>query len=123
MGGNHRDWHPIPIEVQPFWYDLQGFPDILEIPFQFWQDVPWRNLHGWDNLDGFLKTLKGYADEAWAKGLDWGFVSHDWTVIKCDPEASVLRRFLEYGKEKGLEFVSYLGYYRRRARLDGRPSV
>ena len=29
---NEDDWQPVPLEAQPFWYGLQGFPDMLEIP-------------------------------------------------------------------------------------------
>ena len=39
-GRNEENANPTPW-VQPFTYAEEGFPGILELPFQFWLDVVW----------------------------------------------------------------------------------
>lgn len=58
---NERDWQPVSFEVQPFWYEAQGFYDILEFPVQGWQDCLMRGKLGWDNKEGYLNYLKSNA--------------------------------------------------------------
>ena len=36
---------------------------------------------------------------------------HDVTCLREDPEMSVLRRFIEYAKEHGVEIMSCKGFY------------
>ena len=47
-GRNEDNGNPTPWEVQPFTYEEEGYPDILELPFQFWLDVVWFDQHGYD---------------------------------------------------------------------------
>ncbi len=46
-GRNEENGNPTPW-VQPFTYAEEGYPDILELPFQFWLDVVWFDQHGYD---------------------------------------------------------------------------
>ncbi len=43
---NENDWGPLSIKVQPFTYEPQGFPQILEIPSQGWQDIIYFRTNG-----------------------------------------------------------------------------
>ena len=55
--------------MQPFDYAEEGYPDILELPFQFWLDVVWFDRHGYDTGPAFLEALKGAVDEVAAAVL------------------------------------------------------
>ena len=57
-GRNQENANPTPW-VQPFDYAEEGYPDILELPFQFWLDVVWFDRHGYDTGPAFLEALKG----------------------------------------------------------------
>ena len=45
-GRNEQNGNPTPW-VQPFAYAEEGFPDLLEIPFQFWLDGIWFDANGY----------------------------------------------------------------------------
>ena len=48
---NEENGNPTPW-VQPFAYEDEGYPDILEIPAQFWLDGIWFDAHGWQRRRG-----------------------------------------------------------------------
>jgi len=108
---NERDYQPVSFEVQPFWYELQGFPEILECPVQWWQDCIWRNLYGWRNKKEYLKQLKGNIDYIVEHNLVWGYVQHDWSSIKEDPEMTIIRELVEYALDRNVRIMSYYDYY------------
>ena len=54
-GRNEENGNPTPW-VQPFAYAEEGYPDILELPFQFWLDVVWFDQHGYDTGPGSCST-------------------------------------------------------------------
>ena len=64
--------------MQPFTYDEEGYPDILELPFQFWLDVVWFDQHGYDTGPALLEALKGAVDEVAEHDLVYGACFHDW---------------------------------------------
>jgi len=109
---NQDDWQPVPIEVQPFWYELQGFPDILEIPAQGWQDCMWRDINGWTKTEKFEKYLELTLDGVKRKNCTWGTCFHDWAVTKGDPGAVTMRKFIQYAKKRQIRIVSYTKFYR-----------
>src|SRR2546428_713168 len=45
-GRNEQNGNPTPW-VQPFTYEEEGFPDLLEIPFPFWLDGIWFDAHAY----------------------------------------------------------------------------
>ena len=58
-GRNEHDWHPVAIDLQPYWYDALGFPDILEIPIHGWHDCVIRGeVLGWHDLDGYVASVR-----------------------------------------------------------------
>ena len=124
---NQDDWQPVPIEVQPFWYELQGFPDMLEIPVQGWQDCIWRDINGWTKTRRFEKYLEFSLGGVKMKNRVRGMCFHDWAVIKGDPGAVTMRKFIQYVKERQFKIVSYSEFYRNqrdfpRTRRNIRPS-
>ncbi len=108
---DHKDYQPVPFDIQPFWYQAQGFPNILEFALHGWQDVHWRNVNGWDNLSGYLAMLRKTADMVADRGIVWSHGSHDWSSIRSDPEMSVIRGLIEHALGRGIRIVDYRTYY------------
>ncbi len=108
---NEKDFQPVSFEIQPFWYVDQGFPDMLELPIQGWQDVYWRQAHGWQVTEGYLEFLRDTLDFVEDKGLVWCYGTHDWSSIKEDPDMSIMRGLLEYARERSVDIVHYNDYY------------
>jgi peptidoglycan/xylan/chitin deacetylase (PgdA/CDA1 family) len=108
---NERDWQPVPLETQPFWYTNQGFPDMLEIPSQGWQDCMWRDVNGWSKLKKFEKYLKSIIREVERRNLTWGACFHDWSIMKNDSFVSSISELISYAKEKHVRTLSYKEFY------------
>ena len=112
-GRNEQNACPTPW-VQPFTYADEGFPDLLEIPFQFWLDVVWFDQHGYETGPQLLEALRGAVDHVAENDLVYGACFHDWVMLASDEErVGWLRGFLEYAKEQGVEIVTYTDYWRR----------
>ncbi len=110
---NAEDNNPTPWE-QSFTYEDEGFPDILEIPSQFWLDGIWFDQHGWGNGAEFLEALKGAVDEIVEKDLVYASCFHEWALLSSDEESTGwLRGFLQYARERGVEVLTYTDYWRR----------
>lgn len=110
-GRNEKDYQPVPLDVQPFWYEVQGFPEIMEFPIHGWQDVHWRNVNGWERTREYLNFLKKTVEIVAERGLIWSHGTHDWSSIKEDAEMSVIRGLLEHAGERGLRFMDYKSFY------------
>ncbi len=108
-----NDWQPVPFDVQPYWYTVQGFPDVLEIPVQGWQDCIWRDYHGWEKRREFITYLCSCLDQVKERNLVWGFATHDWSSVRGDPEMEIMRELIVYAQEKGIEINTYRDYYER----------
>lgn len=113
-GRNEKDWQPVDLSLQPFWYEPQGFADVLEIPVHGWQDCIWRNEHGWQDTAGFLRYQCELIDEAADKGLDLSLCAHDWSSIREDPEMTIVAGILAHARARGLRIMSYRAYYQER---------
>jgi len=109
---NERDWQPVSFDVQPYWYDTQGFDDVLECPVQGWQDCILRDEIGWGNHDGYLNELKKNLDYIAKHDLVWGYAQHDWSSIREDLDMSITRGMIEYAQSLGVEIKSYLEFYK-----------
>lgn len=110
-GRNERDWQPVPFAWQPYFYDPQGYPEILEFPLHGWQDCLVRERLGWENIGAYVDRLKRDVDHAVRGGHDFVYCSHDWSSIRHDPALDHLREFIRYAREQGMEIGSYSAYY------------
>lgn len=108
---NEKDYQPVPFENQPYFYEPQGFPHLLEFPVQGWQDTYLRENLGWDNIAGFVREIKKGIDYIARNDLIWDYCQHDWTSIVNDPGMSIIRRLVVYAREKGVEFEQYSSLY------------
>ena len=112
-GRNEENANPTPW-VQPFAYAEEGFPDIFELPFQFWLDVVWFDQHGYDTGPAYLEALKGAVDTVADEDLVYGACFHDWVAIASDERrVGWLSGFLRYASERGVEVTTYTEYWRR----------
>lgn len=112
-GRNEENGNPTPW-VQPFSYEDEGYPDIFEIPFQFWLDVVWFDQHGYDSGAAFLAALRGAVDHVAEHDLVYGACFHDWVMLASDERrVGWLRSFLRYAVEQGVDVTSYTDYWRR----------
>lgn len=113
-GRNDEHDNPSPLEVQPFWYTDQGFPNVLEIPFQHWLDGFWFEEYGIDRGKDFLDVLKAGVNEILEKDLVYGACFHEWAMVRYDePGTGWARGIMEYAVEHGVEVMSYGDFYRR----------
>jgi peptidoglycan/xylan/chitin deacetylase (PgdA/CDA1 family) len=112
-GRNEQNGNPTPW-VQPFVYTEEGYPDILEVPFQFWLDVVWFDTYGYATGPALLEALKGAVDEVADSDLVYGACFHDWVALASDERrVGWLRGFLRYAAERGVEVTTYTNYWRR----------
>jgi peptidoglycan/xylan/chitin deacetylase (PgdA/CDA1 family) len=112
-GRNEANSNPTPW-VQPFAYTEEGYPDILELPFQFWLDVVWFDQHGYDTGPELLAALEGAVDVIADADLVYGACFHDWVAVASDERrVGWLRGFLRYAVEQGVEVTTYTDYWRR----------
>ena len=115
-GRNEEGGNPTPLDIQPFWYAEEGFPEILEIPFQFWLDGTWFPTHGNDRGRDFIEALKGAVDYIIEHDLVYGVCFHDWAMLHYDEEGTRwVWGLLEYARSRGVEISSYNQYYAQQA--------
>ncbi len=108
---NEHDWGPVSFDVQPFFYELQGFPDILEIPAQGWQDCHYRDSIGWKNVKGYIAYLESCLDRVAAQDLTWSVCLHDFSSIREDPDLSIVSELIQYAHQKQVRILSCKKYY------------
>lgn len=109
-----RDYQPVGWEAQPFWYEAQGHPEILEIPVQGWQDVYLREALGWEAVEAFADHLCSDLEEALAGNKVWSFATHDWSAIRNDLELTAMRRLITVAQERGVRLLTHCAFYRER---------
>ena len=112
-GRNEQNLNPTPW-VQPFSYEEEGFPEILELPFQFWLDGIWFDQNGYGEGQAYLAALRGAVDEIVEQDLVYGTCFHDWVMLASrEEEVGWLRGFLEYAVSRGVEVLTYTEHWRR----------
>ncbi len=111
-GRNERDWHPVSMDLQPYWYDALGFPEMLEIPIHGWHDNTIRaEVLGWEDVDGYVESVRPFVDRAAAEDKVFSLCQHDWSSIREDPEMRATEAIIRHAQARGLRFLSYLAYY------------
>jgi peptidoglycan/xylan/chitin deacetylase (PgdA/CDA1 family) len=112
-GRNHDDWQPVSFDVQPYTYELQGFPQLLEFGIQGWADCLLREEIGWDNHEGYLAELRANLELVVSRDLDWSYLQHDWSSLRADPELQLTEALLRMVREAGATPETYAAYYER----------
>ncbi len=113
-GRNEKDFQPLSFAVQPFWYKPQGFPEILEIPFQGWQDVYLRERYGWDNSQEYIDHLKGDCEAVCALDGVWSYCTHDWSSLRADPELRYIRELVRHARAQGMRIMTHKAFHEER---------
>jgi peptidoglycan/xylan/chitin deacetylase (PgdA/CDA1 family) len=112
-GRNERDWHPVAMDLQPYWYDALGFRDVLEIPIHGWHDCVIRaEVLGWEDITGYVESVQPYIDRAAERDEVFSLCQHDWSSIAEDPEMTATERIIRCAQERGLRIMSYRDYYK-----------
>lgn len=111
FGRDFRDCQPTPLREQPFFYELQGFPEILELGLQGYQDDFY-----WDRFDDrhYGDTYEDYLRGALLKVVEndwvWNVCSHDHATPTADvfreTKGAWLEDFIVYAKDHGARFIS-----------------
>lgn len=114
-GRNENDWQPTELSLQPFWYEPQGFGDILELPVHGWQDCIWRSHYGWADTRGFMDYQCELVDEAADRDIVLNLCAHDWSAIWDDPEMTIVQGILERARDRGMRVMSFKSYYEEQA--------
>jgi peptidoglycan/xylan/chitin deacetylase (PgdA/CDA1 family) len=113
-GRNEENGNPTPWETQPFAYAEEGFPDLLEIPFQFWLDGIWFDVNGYDQGAGFRRALEEAIDVVAERDLVFATAFHEWVAVEADEEGTGwIRGLIERARERGVEVTSYADYWAR----------
>jgi len=117
-GRNEDNGNPTPW-VQPFRYEDEGYADLLEIPFQFWLDGVWFDVHGYDQGAAFGNALRGAIDEIAEQDLVFATAFHEWVAVEADEEGTGwIRGLIERARERGVEVTSYADYWARTTSQD-----
>jgi peptidoglycan/xylan/chitin deacetylase (PgdA/CDA1 family) len=111
FGRNEQNLNPTPW-VQPFTYADDGFPDLLEVPFQFWLDGIWFDQHGYGDGGGFRAALKGAIDHVVEHDLVFATAFHEWVAVAADEERTGwIRGLLSHARKRGVEILTYTDYW------------
>jgi hypothetical protein len=73
-------------DLQPYWYEHLGFPDMLEATVHAWHGNTIRDVLAWQSLGAWVESVKPYADRAATEAI------------------------LRYAREQGLRFATYHDY-------------
>ena len=111
---DYRDYQPTPIDVQGFWYDVQGHPEMLECMGHGWHDVYLRGDFGWENVNAYVESVTRDLEYAVAHDFVYSLCVHDWSTILPDVEMSVMRRIIGAARSLGMEIISFREYYERK---------
>ncbi len=107
-GRNAEDSFPVSMDIHPFWYDIQGFSDVLEFPITGWKG---------EYFEGFTDYVKSNIDYIAGRNLSYSYLHHDFSYVLSpvkDPELHHIREIIIYAQKKGVEILSYKESYIRR---------
>ncbi len=113
---NAQDWIPVDYDVQPFFYEPQGFPDMLEVPVTVRHDCNWPVHYGFEpqeyaNPQEFLDYLRSELDYLHERDWLYNAAQHDTTTIEYDPDMVIMRGLIEHARRIGMEVMNFTQYY------------
>ena len=137
--GPPEQWMPAQF-TQPYWYDEEGFPEILEVPVTGWHcNMLFNTGHQNDNW----KPAAGFPDgtvmerlpvtiqegfEARRKELQYAIdkqliylpAMHPWSVYRFDPELEHLERLIAAAREQRVPVVNCGSVYEQYKNATGK---
>ena len=119
FGRNERDAQPVPLDWQPFFYDVQGFADMLELFIHDYQD-DWyyAAFNGLKDTSTYPAHLRKIADRVAADSLIWSLCTHDRAFSPGEDNGKLgwLFGLIGYAKSLGIRFMTAADYYAERVR-------
>ena len=107
---DYRDCQPTPFTEQPFFYADQGFPEILELGVQGYQDdFYWERFDDRSHGETYQDYLCAMVDETAKNGWVWNLCSHDHrTPTKQEflRERKWIADLIVRARDAGLRFAS-----------------
>jgi len=130
---------------QAYWYDLEGFPQLLELPGHGWHDnvlkrtepmlcLTWPPVMSWGIPSSPPKTpeeeaavQKVWMEKATSLDLDYlSLVYHPHSIYHMSTDCRTIRLLIEAVRELGMQTTTYAGLYEyyssRRDSVPGRGS-
>ena len=119
---DYRDCQPTPLEVQPFFYRDQAFPEMLEIPVQGYQDdFYWERFDDRRHGAGYVDFLNWAVEQTVEHDRVFCVNSHDHGTPTAEAfdqtKCAWLRPLLEKGRSAGARFVSCEELYQEQLQL------
>ncbi len=113
FGRNCHDWQPRELNRQPFWYDAQGYPAMLELMIHGWMDCLWRDEMGWDDRT-YVAMVFDWLERASAQDAVFSYCQHDWSSIRDDPSMEMTRAIVLHAQSLGMRILTGDQYYQER---------
>ena len=122
-GRDALDCQPVPYEVQPYFYDTHGLPDLLELPVQGYQDdFYWERFDDRTHGATYIEYLNWALEHVARNNLVFSLNSHDHGTPTADAfrqtKGAWLRPALERARALGLRFMGCEEYYLERKATD-----
>jgi alpha-amylase/alpha-mannosidase (GH57 family) len=112
---NERDGNPVPLEWQPFFYEVQGFPHILECMVQDYQDdFYWEAFARPAEGELYADHLRTVAQKVADEDLVWSIASHDHhcaTREGFNRKGDWYRALIEHALGLNIRFLTATQYY------------
>lgn len=111
-----RDCQPTPFTEQPFFYVDQGFPEILELGIQGYQDdFYWERFDDRRYGDTYEDYLRAALDQVAENDWVWNLCSHDHDTeskeVFFETKGMWLESFILQALERDIRFVSPPSFY------------
>lgn len=120
---------------QAYWYDEEGFPQLLELPGHGWHDnvlkapqefhlrLSWPLAMAWGIPNRPVRTpeeeftvQRVWIARAATLGLDFvSLVYHPWSIYRLSEDCRIVELLMRYVKELGLPTTTYTALYQRYA--------
>lgn len=115
---NEYDGQPVPMEWQPFFYKVQGYPEILEALVHDYQDDFYWEQFGRNSADEtYEEHLRRMARRVAREDLVWSMASHDHgcsTKEGFEKKGQWLRDLITYAQDLGIRFMKISDYYQEK---------
>ena len=107
---DYRDCQPTPFSEQPYFFSDQGFPEILELGIQGYQDrFYWERFDDRSHGDSYQDYLFAMVAETARNGWIWNLCSHDHgTATKREfaEQCGWIADLIVHAKRAGLRFAA-----------------